>query len=213
MARVRVVGPRRSNTRPQVACFPSGTRLFNSDHPARRVYLLRSGRVRLSINNEAIIDHLRPGQFFGEKSFLGEHSSQEMAVTLSPVKVVVFRKSEFLRHLQNDPRFANRVLRSLALRLDGCEQTIRDLVTQSTERRLARLLLRVAASGSHSCWSRLPINLTNPEIAKMIGTTRWRVSSLLSSFQRLGCVRREQGLWVNRETLQEYLEPAHPRPA
>jgi len=98
------------------------------------------------------------------------------------------------------------VLKNLALRLERYEETIRDLVTEPTERRLALALARLAPSRPSTGWVRLLWNPTNPELARIVGTTRWRVSHFLNHFQRLRWVRRQEGLWVQREGLQGFLQ-------
>jgi CRP/FNR family cyclic AMP-dependent transcriptional regulator len=186
--------------------FPAGTKVFDPEHPSRRIYLLNAGRVRWSSGPEAIVDELAPGAFFGEKCFLTPRRSDSAATTLSPVAVTVYRRSELLQGLQRDPLFARRLLKNLALRLDRCEQAIRDFVTEPAERRLARLLSRFTPARPASGWVRLPLRASNVELAQMVGTTRSRVSHFLNHFQRLGwLLRRAEVLWVHREGLHQFL--------
>jgi hypothetical protein len=70
------------------------------------------------------------------------------------------------------------------------------------------LLFRLLPGQPGSGWVRLHWNPTNPEMARRIGTTRWRVSRLVNQFRRLGWLRRENGLWVQREGLDAFLHPA-----
>ena len=81
----------------RVACvaFPAGTKLFDSEHPPRRIYLLRSGRLQLTSGREVILDHLTRGDLFGEKHLLRSRRVHQVAKTLSPAKVVVLRKRSF----------------------------------------------------------------------------------------------------------------------
>lgn len=180
-------------------------RLFDVFHPSRRMYLLESGRVRLSTDAQAVLDHLKPGDFFGEKFLLSPRQREQTAAALSVVNVSCFRKRELLDHLQDDRRFAMRLLKNLALRLDRYEQAIRDFVVDPAEVRLARLLSRVAPARRASEWVRLPVALTNLELAKMIGTTRWRVSHFLHYFERLGWLKLDGGIWLKRDGLTRFL--------
>ncbi len=189
--------------------LPAGVKLFDSNRPSRRLYLLRSGRVRLSSNGEAILDHLAPGDFLGEESLLRRSRPRQTALSVSPVEVACLRQSELLDQLQHNRRFALQLLKNLALRMGRYEGTIRDFVVEGTEARLARLLCRLAPSEPPSGWVRLPFTVTNPEFARMIGTTRWRVSHFLHHFQQLGWLRFEQGIWVNREGLATWLSQRH----
>ncbi len=186
--------------------FPAGTKILDPERPSRRIYVLDSGHVRLSSSPEAIVDQLTPGAFFGEQCFLTPHRGNQIATALSPVVATAYRRQELLSSLGQDPRFAVRFLRSLALRLDRYEQTIRDFVTEGAEGRLARLLFRFTPQRPASGWVRLPLRATNVDLARMVGTTRWRVSSFLNHFQRLGWLsRRGVDLWIHREGLTEFL--------
>jgi len=192
----------------RVACvaFPAGARLFDCQHPSRRIYWLRSGCVQLSRDHKVVVDYLKRGALLGEKLLLSLRGPDQVAKAISAVEVSVFRKAEFFRRLRQDGRFAQQVLKSLALRMDRYEEAIRELATEPAERRLALALGRLAPTRPATGWVRLPWNPTNPEFAKMIGTTRWRISHFLNRFQRLGWVRRQAGLWVQREGLQAFLK-------
>ena len=156
-----------------------------------------------------MLDYLGSGDVLGEKSFLDPvRSSQAVARTLSPVTMLALRKSEFLDRLTGDRRFAMRVVKSLALRMDRCEEAVGISMNEPVERRLALLLLRFTPEHEVFGFAQLPFNLTNRELAKASGTTRWRVAHFMARFQRLGWLRRQDGLWVDREKLVEFLKLA-----
>jgi CRP/FNR family transcriptional regulator, cyclic AMP receptor protein len=183
--------------------FPKGANVFASPSARRGICWLRSGQVRLIVN-EAIIDHLGPGSFFGGSAASATPRAQAAALSLAPVSVIVFRNKEFLRRVHQVPGFATAVLRNLVRRLSRCEQSIARLVTEPAEARLASVLFELAPVKAG--WVRLPLALTNPDLAKMIGSSRWRVSYFLNRFQRLGWLRRSHGLWVERRKLRAFLE-------
>jgi CRP-like cAMP-binding protein len=188
--------------------FPAGATLFDSHLPCRRVYLLRSGRVRLTGDRGAVLDYLSEGDFFGLKSLLTSYPGGLSAKCLSPVKLSSFSKSELLGLLQRDRRFAARLLRNLARRVDRYEQTIQDAVLERAERRLALLLARLAPSRPASGWVPLRFNPSNAEFARTIGSTRWRIAHFMHHFQSLGWLQRRPKLWVLREGLRQFLEPS-----
>jgi CRP-like cAMP-binding protein len=101
------------------------------------------------------------------------------------------------------------MLASLGMRIARFEEVLLDLVTARTMIRLARLLSRLIPRGAKSEWIRLPVSPTNPELARMIGTTRWRVSHFLTEFQKAGWLRRDNGFWVNPEGLRQFLQSRH----
>ncbi len=136
----------------------------------------------------------------------------QIATSRSPVHVQVFRKSELLDLIQQDRRFALRFLKSLAHRLDRCEQSLADFVLERIERRLARLLARLAPAKPRSGWVRLQFSPSNSELARTIGSTRWQISHYMRRFQQLGWLQRRPGLWVSCEGLHEFLESSGRRP-
>ena len=197
---------RQRKTEEVIVDFAVGTDPLHLNNSPDCVYLLHAGRVRLSNGNEAILDHLSSGDFFGEGCLLTPDRRSLAAHCLSPITVSAFRPSELLDRVQQDRRFASRLLKNLALRLDRCGQTIRDFVAEPAERRLARQLSRLAPNSHSSGWVRLPISPSNAEFARMVGTTPWRVSHFMQHFRRLGWLDRRPEIWVRREGLREYLE-------
>ena len=188
--------------------YPAKAKLFDLDRPPARVYLLRSGHVRLTSGREAILDYLEPGSFFGEKCLLGSQRAGQIATCLTAVEVMAFRKSELLELMQRDRRFALRLLKNLAVRLDRYEQTIRDSVVERVEQRLARVLFRFMPARASSPWVRLSFSPSNSELAKMIGTTRWQVAHFMRHFQQLGWLDRRPELWVNSDGIRAFLGSA-----
>lgn len=210
LTRRRKLSPKPSGRTGGIVHFPAKARIFDAEHPSRRVYLLNSGQVRLWSGEEAIVEQLAPGAFFGEKCFLSPGRYEQIAITLSPVVASTYRRAELLHCVQQDRRFAVRLLKNLALRMDRYEQAIRDFVTEQAEYRLARLLSRFTPSRPASGWIRLPLRATNLELAQMVGTTPWRVSHFLNHFQRLGWLsRRQEGLWIDPEALNKFLKLRH----
>jgi CRP-like cAMP-binding protein len=186
--------------------FPARAKLCSPDNLSSHVYLLRGGQVRLSHGDEVIVEHLNPGDFFGEDSLLRPRHRYEVATSLTPVTVSAFRSSQLLDRVQQDRRFAMRLLRSLASRLGRRRQVIRDFVAEPAERRLAWLLFRLAPVRPVSGWVRLNLSLSNSQLAKTIGTTRARISHFMQHFRQLGWLERRPELWVRREGLQGFLE-------
>ncbi|HEY1261924.1 MAG TPA: Crp/Fnr family transcriptional regulator [Terriglobales bacterium] len=186
--------------------FPPHTKLFDLERPPRRIYLLRSGHVLLACGRSAIVDYLRPGEFFGEQSLLGPRYRYQIATCLTPVQVSTYRKSDLLNLLQKDRGFATRMLKSCALRMNRYEGRIREFVTERAERRLLLLLFRFVPPRANSGWVRLEFSPTNTEIAKTIRSTRWQVAHFMRHFQQLGWLDRRPDLWVRPEGLRIFLE-------
>jgi CRP/FNR family cyclic AMP-dependent transcriptional regulator len=189
----------------QAVSFLEGANLLENNDGPRQMYLLNSGQVRLTGRKGVIFDHLKRGSFIGEKSLLPAALSENVAMALSPVEAIALRKSDLMAARRQDHALTLRLVKDLAMRLDRYEELISDLVAEQAESRLARLLLRTAPARPAKGWVRLPFRFTNVELAKMVGTTRWRISHLLNRFQRLGWLRRDRHLWLRREGVLEYL--------
>jgi CRP-like cAMP-binding protein len=185
--------------------FARGANLLGDTHGRSRMFLVLGGQVRLTGRNKVIFDHLKRGSFLGERSLLQTSGNCQSATALSPVEAVAFRKADLMRLCRKNPAFALRLVTDLAMRLNRYEELICDLVSEQAEIRLARLLLRTAPPRPVAGWVRLPFAFTNIELARMVGTTRWRISYLLNRFQRLGWLRREDQLWLNRDGAKNYL--------
>lgn len=189
----------------QAVSFIAGANLLDEALYPRRIYFLNSGQVRLARVTGVIFDHLKRGSFCGEKLFLAAGTARQTATALAPVEATAYRKADLMAEWRRDPSSALRLVKDLAMRLERYEALICDLVIEKTDIRLARLLLRAAPARPASGWVQLPFSFTNVELARMVGTTRWRVSHLLSRFQRLGWLRRDRDLWLHREGILEYL--------
>lgn len=185
--------------------FPAGAKVFDLDHPSRRIYLLRTGCVQLASGREAVLDQLTPGNFFGEGCLLGARHGRQVATAVSPVTVSAFGAAQLLDRVQQDRRFARRLLKNLAVQLDRRRATICDFVTEPAERRLALLLSRLVPASPISGWVRLRLSPSNSEFARTIGATRWRVSYFLRQFRESGWLERRPELWVRQEGLREFL--------
>ena len=186
--------------------LPAQTKLFDLQHAPRRIYLLRSGQVQLARGQKTMVDYLGPGEFFGEQCVLGPRYRHQIATCLSRVQVAAYRKSDLLDLLQKDRRFATRMLRSFALRMNRYEEHILEFVTQRAERRLALLLLRFVPARADSGWVRLQFSPTNTELARTIASTRWQVSHFMRHFHQLGWLDRRPDLWVRPEGVRKFLE-------
>jgi CRP-like cAMP-binding protein len=185
--------------------FPAKREIFDLDHPPSALYLLRSGRVRLARGREAIVDYLVPGDVFGEQYLLGPRHLGRIATSLTAVEISAFRRADLLDLVQRDRQFALQLLKNMALRLERYEETIHDAVVEPTERRLARLLFRFLPSRSSADWVQLRFSPSNAELARTIGSTRWRVAHFMRKFQQLGWLARRPELWVRTDGLKEYL--------
>lgn len=189
---------------------PAGTTLFDSAHPSKYIYRIRSGTVQLTSASGVVLDDLDAGDLFGEKALLSDWEEKLTATVTSPARLDFYSKRSLGVQMRTDGRFAERVVQALARRLDRSERMIRELATEPVTRRLALLLLRCLPDGHETGFVQLEWNPTNPELARRIGTTRWLVSRVLNRFQRLGWLRRDEGVWIHRQRLRDFLVATQP---
>jgi hypothetical protein len=113
-----------------------------------------------------------------------------------------------MNYVQRDRGFAATLIKNLARRLGRYEQRIQDAVVEQAERRLALLLWRFLPARPASGWVRLRFSPSNSELARSIGSTRWRIAHFMGHFQQLGWLERRPELWALREGLDKFLESA-----
>src|SRR5690242_14487793 len=195
----------------RVTVFPARSTLLRHELPPDCVYLLVSGCVKLTHGSKTVLDYLRPGDFFGEKSLAPGLKEHLAATTLSPVEVVIVRKSRLARLLRSDARFTRQLVMSLVSRMDRYERVIESLITDNAERRLARLLLDLAYTEADSDWIQLKCSPSNLDLAKSVGTTRWRIAHFMRKFQNQGWLERRPELWIRVHAAREFLRSTRNR--
>lgn len=196
--------------RPKIVetCEP-GHILFSQGDVADRVMYLRAGAVKLSVlsrsGKEAVIAMLEAGAFFGE-SALASPVRHETATALSPATVLIIPKPQMLRLLHEQQEFSDRFIAHMLARNVRIEEDVVDQMFNSSEKRLARVLLLLAHCGTPGKTHRVLPRISQQTLADMVGTTRSRVNYFLSQFKKLGYIEYRDGLRVNdslRTVLQE----------
>ena len=175
----------------QVRKFERKETIYSQAEPGNTVIYIKKGGVRLSATTqsgkEAVIDILGPGSFIGEKCLNGALVRRTTAIATSPCTVFVIRKNEMRRVLQTKHPFANVFISYLLARNVHTEEDLIDTICNGSEKRLARVLLRLAAQGDHDN-SRVFAELSQGTLARMIGTTRSRVNFFMNKFRKRGLI-------------------------
>jgi CRP/FNR family cyclic AMP-dependent transcriptional regulator len=172
-----------------------GSTIFSQGDPATRVMFIESGLVRLSVlspsGKEAVVAVLEPSHFVGEGCLAGQPIRTSTATTMCRSTILVVEKQEMVRQLHSEPRFADLFIAHILRRNICVEEDLIDQLFNSSEKRLARALLRLArctdTGASHCVIPRVSQEL----LAEMIGTTRARVSLFMNRFRRLGFIAYE----------------------
>jgi len=174
------------------------------------VFYIRAGTVRLSVlsahGKVATISLLGGGDFVGEGCIAAEQPVR-MATATAATECSVLRieKSELLRTLHEEPRFADMFLKYVVSRHNRTQSDLVDQLFNSTEKRLARTLLQLAHVGKEGRSEALLPGITQKTLAEMVGTTRSHVNVFLNRFKKLGFIDSDGGLKVHSSLLSVVL--------
>jgi CRP/FNR family transcriptional regulator, cyclic AMP receptor protein len=173
--------------------YPRGALLFVEGQPARGVYVLCSGRVKLSATSRdahVIITRIvRAGEILGLRAALSGDAYEVTAETLEPAQVSFVRRADFLRLLASHAETSIRVAEQLGRNYSAALEQVRMLgLSHSAAAKLARFLLE-AGRGEGDCPDRLKLALTHEEIGQLIGASRETVTRLFSEFKHGDLIR------------------------
>ena len=180
--------------------------VFAQGDPAQAVYYLDSGQVKLTVvsasGKSAVIAMLGPGTFFGEGCLAGQPFRVSTASAVEASKIVSIDKRAMISLLHREPEFAELFTAYLLSRNVRIEEDLVDQLFNSSEKRLARLLLLLAHFGKDSQQEIVVPKISQETLASMVGTTRSRVSFFMNRFRQLGFVEYDSGtLQVNSALL------------
>jgi CRP-like cAMP-binding protein len=173
------------------------------------VWYLHRGRVKLSVvssaGKEAVVAILGPGDFFGEGCLAGQPRRMGTATALDETSAMRIGKQIMIRTLHAEPTLSDRFLAHMLARNIRVEEDLVDQLFNSSEKRLARMLLILARFGTDDDGARLLPNLSQETLAEMVGTTRSRVNIFMNKFRKLGLIEytpgRKFGLKINSSLL------------
>jgi len=188
-----------------VASYVKGRTVFLQGDPANAVFNVHRGRVKVSVvskrGKEAIIGILDDGDFFGEGCLAGQRVRMATATAISHCSIVRIDRESMSRLLREEPDFAEMFLSHLLSRNVRLEDDLIDQLFNSSERRLARVLLLLANFGKEGKTEAVVPQISQETLAKIVGTTRSRVSSFMNKFRKLGLIEYNGGLKVHSSLL------------
>jgi CRP-like cAMP-binding protein len=172
--------------------YMAGEPIFSQGDSSNAVFYIQSGKVNLTVvsmnGKEAIIAQLQEGSYFGEASLTGEQVRTASANALQSSTIVRIEDSVMLDLLGCEPEFAAHFRGHLLARNSRMEADLVDHLFNSSEKRLARLLMLMANFGQDSKPTPDIAKISQEALAEMIGTTRSRVSFFLNRFRELGYI-------------------------
>lgn len=179
--------------------------IFSQGDPADAVFYLQMGRVKLTVvskqGKEAVVAILSAEEFFGEGCLAGQPLRMSTATATEEATVLCLRKKAMVRLLHNDPKFSELFTTHLLSRNIRFEEDLVDQLFNSSERRLARLLLLLAHFGKEGKQEPVIPRISQETLAGMVGTTRSRISHFMNKFRRLGFIDYNGGLKVHSSLL------------
>jgi CRP/FNR family transcriptional regulator, cyclic AMP receptor protein len=182
--------------------------LFTQGQPARQVFYLQEGSVKVAVTSaagkEAVVAILGPGDFLGEACLVGQPSWIATATTMTLGSALVIEKAEMLRLLHAEHEFSDRFISYMVTRSLRTEEDLIDQLFNSSEKRLARTLLLLARYGKSNQALTLP-KVSQSVLAEMIGTTRTRVNYFMNKFRKLGFIEYNGELKINNSLLSVVL--------
>jgi len=193
--------------------FPKKQTILAQGDPADAVFYLQTGKVRLTVvskdGKEATIGILSDGSFFGEGSLAGQTVRMGTATAMTDCAVLRIEKKAMVDALQREHTLSDLFIAHLLKRNIQFEEDLVDQLFNSSEKRLARVLLMLAHFGKEGIPESVIPKISQETLAEMVGTTRSRVSFFMNRFRKLGFVDYaggpEGGLQVHSSLLNVVL--------
>jgi CRP/FNR family cyclic AMP-dependent transcriptional regulator len=183
--------------------------IFAQGDVADSVFYIQDGSVKLTVvsdrGKEAVVAIHGKGDFFGEGCLTGQPRRLASATAMSESVIMRLEKASVISVLEEEPKFSNALLSYLLARNARVEEDLVDQLFNSSEKRLARLLLIMANFGREGTPNPVIAKLSQETLAEMIGTTRSRVNTFMNKFRKLGFIKYNGGLEVHNSLLNVLL--------
>ena len=180
--------------------------LFSQGDTTDAVFYIQAGKVKLSVvsphGKEAVIGILGRGSFFGEGGLAGQPLYLATATTVKDARIIRIDKQSMIRLLHDDRTFSTLFLAHMLTRNVRIQEDLVDQLFNSSEKRLARILLLMAQFGKEGTPLEVIPKISQETLAEMIGTTRSRVSFFMNRFKKMGLIHHNgSGLHVHSSLL------------
>jgi CRP/FNR family cyclic AMP-dependent transcriptional regulator len=190
--------------------YQAGLALFSQGDPADSLFYIESGNVKITVlseqGKEAVIALLSPGDFCGEQCMTGQAVRTTAATTMGECTIIRVEKAIIGRLVHDEPVFAEWLISHLLDRNVRIESDLVDQLFNSTEKRLARLLLILANFGKEGKPEPIVPMISQETMAETIGATRTRVNYFMNKFRQLGHIDYNGTLTVRSSLLSVVLE-------
>jgi CRP/FNR family cyclic AMP-dependent transcriptional regulator len=185
-----------------------GNRIFSQGDQTDAIYFIENGKVKISVvstgGKEAVLVILSGHDFFGEGCLVGQPLRISTAIALETSTLFRVEKQAMLQALSNQPRLSEKFIASLLVRNINLEEDLCDQLFNQSEKRLARVLLKLSRLRQHDALPDAPIPLLSHEtLAEMVGTTRARITRFMNKFRKMGLIDYNGELTVRTELLTD----------
>jgi len=189
--------------------FDKGQVVFSQGDAANTIFYIQQGKIKVLVvseqGKEAVVGIMEPGQFFGEGCLNGHLLRISTTVAMEHCVVTSIAKSAMLAALKSEPKFSELFIGYLLSRNSRIEEDLIDQLFNSSEKRLARLLLLLANFGKDGVPQPIAVQISQETLAEMIGTTRSRVSFFMNKFRKLGFISYNGKIEVHNSLLNAIL--------
>ena len=192
-----------------VATYRKDQNVFSQGEPADAVFFIQTGKVKAYVvseqGKEAVVALHGSGDFFGEGCLTGQPLRLATVSAITESVVMRLDKAAMVRVLRDEPKFSEMFMSFLLARNARVEEDLVDQLFNSSEKRLARLLLLLANFGKEGKPEPVIAKISQETLAEMVGTTRSRVSTFMNKFRKLGFIQYNGDLQVHNSLLNVVL--------
>jgi CRP-like cAMP-binding protein len=189
--------------------YRKGQVVFSQGDPADAIFYIQQGKLKVTViskqGKEAVIAILAADDFFGEGCLAGQVKRMATATAMTDCAVLRLEKAETIRVLHEEPVFSELFLHYLLSRNIRIEEDLVDQLFNSSEKRLARVLLLLANFGKEGKPEPVIAKISQETLAEIVGTTRARVNFFMNRFRKLGLIDYNGGLYVHSSLLNVVL--------
>ena len=188
--------------------FRKGEKIFAQGDRADSIYFIQSGRIKITVmssgGKEAVLAMAGPHDFFGEGALVNQSLRVSTATTLEPSTIFRIEKGTMIRSLHEQPELSEKFTALLLTRNINLEEDLCDQLFNHSEKRLARVLLKLARLRENDLAQDASIPMLSHEtLAEMVGTTRSRITHFMNKFRTMGLIDYNGELTVRTELLTD----------
>jgi len=192
-----------------ISTHPKKQIIFSQGDVADAVFYIKKGKVKVTVlstqGKEAVVAILGIDQFLGEGCLIGQPKRLATASAMTECLIMRVDKAEIRRVLEEEPTFSQMFVAHILTRNARVEEDLVDQLFNSTEKRLARVLLLLANFGKEGRPEPIAGKLSQETLAEMIGTTRSRVSHFMNKFREMGFIDYNGHIEVHSSLMSVFL--------